>query len=238
MKPAEHAEDGDSGGIRAVIFDMDGVLADSEALMARAAVTMFQERHGIRVRPEDFVPFVGTGEIRYLGSVAEQYGVILTQPDDKDYTYRAYLRLIPGNLRPLPGVLDFVARCRRAGMSTAVATGADRIKLDGTLSEIGLPPAEFDVLVTGSDITRPKPDPEIFLRAAAAMDLVPSSCLVVEDAIHGIRAAQAGGFPCMALTTTFPAERLAELAPTWLYPDLAGALDAWATMFEKKGAGP
>ena len=72
--------------IRAVIFDMDGVLTDSEPLINEAAVAMFREL-GLRVRPEDFVPFVGTGEDRYLGGVAEQYQFELDLPAAKRRTY-------------------------------------------------------------------------------------------------------------------------------------------------------
>ena len=65
---------------RGIFFDMDGVLCDSEALIAEAACRMFAERHGVRPRPEDFQPFIGTGEDRYLGGVAEKYGVALNRP--------------------------------------------------------------------------------------------------------------------------------------------------------------
>ena len=59
----------------AVLFDMDGVLCDSEPMLAQAACRMFAERYGVAVKPADFAPFVGTGEKRYLGGVAEQYGI-------------------------------------------------------------------------------------------------------------------------------------------------------------------
>lgn len=218
-------------GIAGVIFDMDGVLADSELLMAKASVRMFREHHGVAVKEEDFVPFVGTGEIRYLGGVAQKYGVSLNQPADKDFAYQTYLDMIPGNLEPLNGAVEFVLRCRAEGMKTAVATGADRIKLDGTLNGIGLPPRDFDALVTGSDISRPKPDPEIFVTAARAIGIPPSRCLVIEDSIHGVAGALAGGSLCMALTTSFPREVMLGYRPQWIFRDLAQALEQWEQIF-------
>ncbi len=213
--------------IKAVIFDMDGVLCDSEALIAKAAVRMFREQHGVDVLEEDFAPFVGTGEARYLGGVAEKYGIELARPADKDITYRMYLEMIPGNLRVLPGVHAFVERCRSEGLRTAVATSADRIKLDGNLREIGLPPGDFDAVITGSDITHPKPHPEIFTTAAAAIGVTPGACLVIEDSFHGVEAAHGAGCRCAALCTTFPPERFADRHPRWLFNDLEHALTQW-----------
>ena len=81
--------------IHAVIFDMDGVLVDSELLINRAAVAMFKER-GLTVRPADFLPFVGTGEERYVGGVAQTYGFAIDPVDAKQRTYEIYLDLADG----------------------------------------------------------------------------------------------------------------------------------------------
>ncbi len=143
--------------IKGVVFDMDGVLCDSEPFLYRAAREMFSRRFDLDVVPEDFAPFVGTGEDRYLGGVAEKYGVDLQIPEDKNRTYKIYLDLIKGELDALPGVLEFVRFCQNAGLKTAVATSADRVKMEGNLKQIGLPHGGFDVLVTGSDVQRKKP---------------------------------------------------------------------------------
>src|SRR4051812_9167568 len=115
----------------AVIFDMDGVLCDSEPFICEAAMRMFAETYGVAVAREDFIPFVGAGEDRFIGGVAEQYGVSLTMPRDKQHTYAVYLQIIRGRLKALPGAAEFVADCRGRGLRTAVATSADRVKLDG-----------------------------------------------------------------------------------------------------------
>lgn len=191
-----------------VIFDMDGVLCDSEKFICEAAVIMFREKHGTAVREEDFVPFVGTGENRYLGGVAQKYGVRLEIEADKEYTYRKYLELIRGRLRPIAGVREYITWCRSQNLRLAVATSADKIKMDGNLAEMGLSQGVFDALVNGLDVVNKKPAPDIFVAAARHLGLSPSSCLVVEDAPSGVRAAKAAGCACCGVTSSFTAAEL------------------------------
>lgn len=193
---------------KAILFDMDGVLCDSEPLIAEAACRMFAERHGVRPSPADFHPFIGTGEDRYLGGVAERYGVRLNGPADKARVYEIYLEIVPGRLRPYPGVREFIAAARADGWRLAVATSADRIKMEANLREIGLPETTFDACVTGEDIVHKKPAPDIFLLAARRAGAPPARCVVIEDAVSGIRAAKAAGMRCLALTTSHAADAL------------------------------
>jgi HAD superfamily hydrolase (TIGR01509 family) len=195
--------------IRAVIFDMDGVLVDSEPLINAAAIQMFKEK-GLTVQPEDFEPFVGAGEDRYIGGVAEKYHFPLDAAAAKGRTYEIYLDLVPARLEAFPGAYDFVLACREAGLRVAVASSADRIKVAANLKKLGLPVEFWDVVVTGEQAKQKKPSPEAFLFAARSMDVAPTACTVVEDAVNGIQAAKAAGMRCIAVATTFPAERLRE----------------------------
>jgi beta-phosphoglucomutase len=206
--------------LQGVIFDMDGVLVDSEPFIKEAGVRMFAEK-GFSVRREDFTPFVGTGEDHLLGGVAEKYGLPFDPDRDKARTYAIYLQLIRGQLQPLPGVFSFLAECRKHRLKMALASSADAVKVEGNLHEIGLPPGTFDAIVNGSQVERKKPAPDIFLTAAQRLGLPPAVCLVVEDAVAGVAAAKAAGARCLALTTSFPAERLT--AADWIIADLAHA---------------
>ncbi len=210
-----------TGKIRGIVFDMDGVLCDTEALMAEASCAMFRETHGVRPVPGDFHEFMGRGSEAYFGGVARKHGVETVLPRDRDRTYGIFLDAIRGRLHPLPGARPFVTAARAAGIRLAVATSADRIKLDAILQEIGLPHSSFDALVTADDVTHNKPDPEIFVHAMASLDVPPAACVVVEDTLPGIAAALASGARCLALHTTFPRSLLAPTGPHWLASDLA-----------------
>lgn len=195
--------------MRAVIFDMDGVLADSEPLICAAACEMFREC-GVTVCPEDFHPFIGAGENRYIGGVAEKYGVALDLAQAKARTYELYLRMVPDSLKVFPGAVDLVKACRAAGLLCAVASSADRIKVVANLRKIGLPPESWQAVVTAEDVERRKPDPALFLRAAERLGVPPAECAVVEDAVNGIAAAKAAGMWCVAVASTFPPEFLSQ----------------------------
>ena len=194
--------------IRAVIFDMDGVLTDSEPLINEAAIAMFGEQ-GLRVQPEDFRPFVGAGEDRYIGGVAEKYKWPLDLPAAKRRTYELYLRLVPSKLRAFPGAQALVRACREAGLRVAVASSADEVKVAANLRQIGLAPETWDCVLAGEAVKAKKPAPDIFLNAAARLGLRPGGCVVVEDALNGVQAAKAAGMRCVAVAQTFPAEQLA-----------------------------
>jgi beta-phosphoglucomutase len=193
--------------IRAVIFDMDGVLVDSEPLINAAAVAMFRE-NGLAVQSDDFLPFVGAGEDRYIGGVAEYYDFLLDLPVAKHRTYEIYLDLVPSQLEVFPGVLDLVYACRSAGLLVSVASSADEIKVRANLEKIGLPMKFWDAVVWGEDVKNKKPAPDIFLSAAEKLGVTPTECVVVEDAVNGVQAAQAAGMRCIAVAHTFPADRL------------------------------
>ena len=195
--------------IRAAIFDMDGVLTDSEPLINAAAIAMFREK-GLIVQPDDFHPFVGAGEDRYIGGVAEKYNFPLDVPAAKQRTYEIYYTLIPTQLEAFPGVHPLFQACRQSGLRIAVASSADRAKVAANLQKIELPIEMWDAVVAGENVVHKKPAPDIFLSAAQALGLAPEACVVVEDAVNGIQAAKEAGMRCVAVAQTFPPERLQE----------------------------
>lgn len=209
--------------IAAVLFDMDGVLLESEQYINRAGVLMFREK-GYEVDPDDFLEFTGMGENRYLGGVAEKNSIPFDLQKDKARTYEIYEELVRGKIAPLPGVVEFIEKCKRKGLKIAVATSADLTKMMINLKEISLPVDTFDATVNGLEIERKKPAPDIFLKAAERLGVNPENCLVVEDAVSGVAAGKAAGAKVLALTTTFSAKELS--AADWIAGDLADTDDA------------
>ena len=205
--------------LNAVIFDMDGVLVDSEEYICEAAIRMFAER-GYTVKPEDFIPFVGAGENRYIGGPAEKNGIPLDLERDKARTYEIYGELVK-DLKPLTGAREFINKCKSRGLKLAVASAADKVKVDINLGILDLPAGTFDAVVNGLDVEKKKPDPEIFLLAANRLGVSPSDCLVVEDAVNGVAAARAAGSRCLGITTSFTPDQLR--GADWFAPNLAEA---------------
>ena len=195
--------------IKAVLFDMDGVLLDSEEYICRAGIMMFKEK-GFDVSPDDFLEFTGMGENRYLGGVAEKNGIPFDLEKDKARTYEIYGEIVRGKLEAFEGVVDFIDKCRQRGLKLAVASSADPPKVNINLSEIGIPASTFDTVVTGLDIEHKKPAPDIFLKAAKDLGESASDCLVIEDAVSGVAAGKAAGAKVLALTTSFSAEELSD----------------------------
>jgi beta-phosphoglucomutase len=170
---------------------------------------MFRER-GVVVATEDFHPFVGTGENRYIGGVAEKHGVRLDIEAAKHRTYEIYLAMVPERLHAFPGPLELVRSCQQAGFKVAVASSADLVKIEANLLQIGLPPTAWDAVVSAEDVVRKKPAPDLFLAAARKLGVAAAECVVIEDAVNGVEAAKAAGMRCVAVAQSFPPEKLRE----------------------------
>jgi len=192
--------------IKGVIFDMDGVLVDSEPAMARAAVEGMAE-YGIRASADDFTPYLGTDEKTYFGCVVQKYGGTYSEALS-DRIYDIYCETAPEHVISFAGAAETVLRIHTMGYKTAVASSANKRKLTVNILAGRISPEALDSIVSGSDVSKRKPDPEIFLTAARRLGLPPCACIVAEDAISGIQAAKAAGMKCFGVTTTFSAETL------------------------------
>jgi HAD superfamily hydrolase (TIGR01509 family) len=194
----------------ALIFDVDGVIADTEAFNARASALMFQELYGVTVDPADFYPFIGTGDERYVEGVAEKYGVTIDTEVAVARRAENFQKLMAGGpLPPTPGLLELIRHARDSGhVKLAIATSGRRDKQGPVIEGTGLRLEWFEVIITGEQVTRKKPDPQIYNMTAEALGLPPKRCVVVEDAPAGVQAAKTAGMWCVGLTTSAPPETL------------------------------
>jgi HAD superfamily hydrolase (TIGR01509 family) len=196
-----------------LIFDNDGVICDTEAANARATIRVFEDLFGLKgVEPGDFAAGIGRGAAPYVVAAADVHGLKLSEPQveaavklRQDY----FLEDIAKNpVRVFPGVRRLIdAGLERADFSVAIATSADLEKSREVLKSTKIPYDRM-VYVTGNDVARKKPDPDIFLAAADRMALEPGRCAVIEDSPDGVAAAKAAGMACVAVTNTVDAGKL------------------------------
>jgi HAD superfamily hydrolase (TIGR01509 family) len=150
--------------------------------------------------------------------LAEKYNFPFDIESVKKRTYEIYDIIVRNKLKPLPGVKDFIASCRNKNLKIAVATSADEIKMKINLREIGIPAETFDVTVNGLEIERKKPYPDIYLKAAELLGVLPKDCLVVEDAPNGVKAAKTAGMKCLAVMSSFTKKELQDA--NWIAKDM------------------
>ena len=208
--------------IKLVIFDMDGVLVDSEHAITLAAMEALHRR-GIPAKYEDFKAYTGMGERVFIGSVAEKYGVPFCEEMRTD-TYDIYCSTADERVTVFPWAQTLPQELVQNGYKVAVGSAADDVKVRSNIRSIGLDLSLFSALVTASEVVRKKPDPEIFLRCAEKSGIDPQDCLVFEDAVSGVQAAKAGGMRCIAVTSSFDKDTLYAAGADLVVDDLNDAL--------------
>jgi HAD superfamily hydrolase (TIGR01509 family) len=175
--------------VKALIFDMDGLLVDSEGLASMAMNRMLDAR-GITPRAEIYERLLGRRLVEALAIVKEGYGI---EGEDVDALVAEYAvfrtEALRGSVQPMPGALEIVERAALAALPVALATSAMRIHVDVSLGETGLA-GKFVSETTGDEVSRGKPAPDLFLLAAERLGLSPEEVIVLEDSPLGVEAAR------------------------------------------------
>ena len=199
--------------LSAVIFDFDGVVIDSHEAHERSWFLLAEEL-GQTLTRETFVSTFGQRNesiLPFLGWAEEGDRERIQQLGDrKEVLYREILRA--DGIAPLPGVVALLEDLKKEGIPCAIGTSTPRANVECVLELTSLG-SFFNDIAASEDVSRGKPDPEVFLKAAAKLGADPASCVVIEDAHVGIRAAKAAGMKSVAVTTTHPAESLAKEEP-------------------------
>jgi HAD superfamily hydrolase (TIGR01509 family) len=212
-----------SGLGKAVLFDCDGVLVDSEPALARIAAIALGD-FGAPAKAEDFKPYIGMGEEKYLGEVLKKYGVQFT-PDVKAHVYEKYIELAPDYVEAFAGVRELLQQLKNEGYRIAVASSADLIKVEANLKVLNVSDNIFDAVITGSDIERKKPFPDIYLLAAERCGIDPAMCYVVEDAVSGVQAAKAAKMTAIGFTSAHSGQELSDAGADYLVDNMAKVAD-------------
>lgn len=181
--------------LQAVIFDMDGVIADSEPIHFLAEKELFIP-YGVSLSGDEIYGFMGAGIEPMLRQLVDQYAV----PADPAELYEIHksnlMKRMQNGLMPIPGSLELIHRLDDRGIPLGLATSSFRDLVQLVLRKFRIESC-FRVVVTGDDISKTKPDPEIFLAAAKGLGILPHACLAIEDSTNGVLAAKAAGMRCI-----------------------------------------
>jgi beta-phosphoglucomutase len=193
---------------KAIIFDLDGVIINSEELHAKAKKIILN-RFGIEYPAGIFNDFKGRPDLAFW----EHVSVVLSKGKYKtvelDAAKRKVFFSLFSDLHPVPGALDFVNKARSMFGSTALVTSAANADLMASEEKFGLK-KWFDVIQTGDDTQNHKPHPEPYQKALEKLHVKPSDTVVIEDSPNGVNAAKAAGCFVLGITTGFSGTELAE----------------------------
>ena len=190
----------------AIIFDLDGVIIDSETLH-NAAVGAAMQQYGVLLPPTIYAEFLGTPDEVFLDYASRTYlggkvpaAALLAEKQ------RIYSQL-QDQVTSIPGALDFLRLARQHVRAMALVTSSVRYNQELAFAKFSLAPC-FDVVVTAEDVKQPKPHPEPYLTAVVRLGIPAGECLVIEDSLHGITSARIAGCHTLGLTTSYGAEAL------------------------------
>ncbi len=189
-----------------VIFDMDGVLADTASIHFESWVKLAEEK-GIIFTKSFFERTFGQQSPSIVRELVGQEADELLVRKWANLKESYYREMVKGKLRPLPGVLKIIYRLKSLGFKLAVGSSGPSENVELLLDTLKIK-HNFNVVISSEEVQKGKPEPDVFLIAAKALNLPPKNCIVIEDAPVGIQAAKAAGMNCIALTTTHNKEEL------------------------------
>jgi len=184
--------------IKAIIFDMDGVISDTQRLHASIEISLLK-KHGIDISPEELTTnYAGISDKEFFTKIFEVCGVTT---DVKDVIKEKWDKMMPlavNNILPIPGAIKIINDLKEAGFKLGVASSAPIKFIELVLKELGLKD-KFQAVTSVEDVEYSKPNPEIFLLTAKKLNVNPKDCVVIEDAESGMIAAKKAGMKCIGL---------------------------------------
>jgi HAD superfamily hydrolase (TIGR01509 family) len=211
--------------VQAVLFDMDGLLIDSEPLWTVAEIELAESLGG-SWNDEIKASIIGTRLDVSVPRILQWYGVP-HGPDEvaraMDFLLDRMVELFHDRLPLMPGALELVDGVRALGVRTALVSSSYRVLVEAALDSLGR--SRFDVTLAGDEVGNGKPSPEPYLSACALLGVVPSRCVVLEDAMSGVTSGEAAGATVVAVPWVAPipptpqrpvVASLVAIDPAWL----------------------
>jgi len=181
--------------IRAVIFDFDGVIAETEHIHIQAEKqTML--KYGVKISEEELHEFTGTTARYMLTELIKRYMLNTTFDEIFNEKEKIMFRLLEKDVQPTKGIIELIRRLRKRNIKLGIGSSSHRKLITYVLKKLKIENL-FDAVIAAEDITFGKPNPEIFLKCARTLGTEPAQCLVVEDAALGLKAAKAAGMMCL-----------------------------------------
>lgn len=196
------------GQFSTILFDMDGVIVDSEPLHWEAEVKAF-EAFGISVPEFEFHNFVGIPAAKNFRYVIDKYGVGNEDLAAMIAYKKQYFRNQRHTLQPIEGAIPFIQSAHQKGKKLGLVTSSEREYQQFVFDKFGISDL-FEVFITIEDVVNGKPHPEPYQKAVAKFGVAASSCLVIEDSLAGIKAGKAAGCLVAGLATSFPLSQIEE----------------------------
>lgn len=186
--------------IKGVIFDLDGILIDSEKYYFSADRRMLRE-YGVEFTREMKKKYVGCGNLDMMKLIKEQYDLPETPARLLEKKNSYYMEVARREIETFPKTVRLLKRLSGEGYPLVLASGSSPAVIDELLTITDLK-GYFSRIISSEEVERGKPDPQVFLEGARRLALPPEACVVIEDSTQGVEAAKSGGMLCIAIPST------------------------------------
>ncbi len=187
--------------IQAVIFDFDGVLNNFPEVIWRERRKLLETEYKVRLTPEDLEHLLGLTLDDQVAYIGKKYPIKLTKEELIKHR-ESVKHILETEAKLMPGVQSLLRELKRAKIKRVIASNKTRILLEEDLEKLKIRDS-FDLILAREDANKPKPNPEIFLKAAKRLNVPRNECVVIEDALHGIKGAKKAGMYAVGVCSPF-----------------------------------
>ena len=209
--------------IKGVLFDMDGVLVNSEPMGKKAFLEAMKD-FGVIGHIDDFHDFVGGGAEPVIRGVMEKNGGVFV-PEVITRAYDIYESLAKTELHAFPASNKVINTLHRKGYLLGICSSGNKRRINININFGRIDTSNIKEIVSGEDVARKKPFPDIYLKGAKLLGLEPQECIAIEDAVNGVKAAHAAGMKCIAITSSFSYDELEVHNPDYIVNDIEEVLE-------------